>query len=279
MVHGHHGVILLALHLGEDRVGGDGAFHIPSLASGFFDGRGDFVFLLVPEETVFPGMGIQAGDPDAGVFDPQLFQDFISQANDRQDPVLFDPVAGLSHGGVSGHVGNAEMPVSQKHGVFFGVGQMGQEFGVAGIVETGFIDGFFVDGRGHDGLHPSFHGQSYGFLNILDRRLSGHGIDLAVFQPGDVDILQIQHGNRFRVVLGLFNLRDGLNLQVALGNGKSLLHGLAVPDDDGQNLAAQIFPFQGFDNDLRADAGGISHGNSDGHLSFCRFHFLLANTE
>ncbi len=79
-------------------------------------------------------------------------------------------------------MGNAEIPVGQEHAVFLGSGEMGQKFGMSGIMEPCLVDGLFVDGRGHDGADFSFHGQNHRFLNIFNGCFAGHGVNLAVFQ-------------------------------------------------------------------------------------------------
>ncbi len=66
-----------------------------------------------------------------------------------------------------------------------------------GIMESGLIDRLFMDRGGDDGLYAPFLCQGYGFLNVLHRRLAGHGINLAVLEFLEVDVLQVQHLDEF----------------------------------------------------------------------------------
>ena len=49
VVHGHHRVVLLAFHFGENRIRGNRAVHVPSLVLGLLDRRRDLVDLFISE--------------------------------------------------------------------------------------------------------------------------------------------------------------------------------------------------------------------------------------
>ena len=62
MIHGHATVEFAAFCLGKKCVRRYRAFHVVSFCLKCFDGRYDFFFFFVPEQTVVAGMWIKAGN-------------------------------------------------------------------------------------------------------------------------------------------------------------------------------------------------------------------------
>ena len=76
----------------------------------------------------------------------------MGQADHVEHALLLDALAGLAQRNVGGHVGDPEVALRQHHGIIPGVGEIGVDFRVPGIVMAGGVDGRLVDGARHGGI-------------------------------------------------------------------------------------------------------------------------------
>jgi len=69
VVHAHRHVVPAAVHLGEDRVGRDGADGVDATRLGDLDGGRDLLDLLAAKEAVLATVRVEAGHGHARVLD------------------------------------------------------------------------------------------------------------------------------------------------------------------------------------------------------------------
>ena len=174
-----------------------------------------------------------------------------------------------------GDVDHSQVLVGQHHGVLAGVGVVGVDLSVAGVMVAGHVDGFLAQGIGDGGVDLTGHGQLDDLHHVLEGRLAAQSGGtqaerLGIFGvAGNVlrlDDAHIVHVDDAVAELCLCHRLDGTDLQADAGylfrHLGGILHAGGVAHH--QRTAALIDPFvgQGLDGDLRAVAKGITHGNS-----------------
>ena len=179
VIHGDADVVEAGDGLGEEGVGGLGAFDFDAGGSGGFDGGDDVLALFGAEEATVAGVGIEAGDADAGALDAEAQAGFVGELDDGEDAVLGDGVAGVAKGDVGGDVDDAEIVRGEHHGEIVGPGEVGEDFGVAGKVVAGEDEGFLVDWGGDGGVDFAGEGEVDQGFDGAESGVAGQGGDFA----------------------------------------------------------------------------------------------------
>ncbi len=116
VVHGHHRIVLPLVHAEEDRVRRDGAHDVHTLGAGGLSRWADLQLLLVPEQTAFPGVGVQSGQRQPGLRDAHAAHGGVGQARHLQDALLLDAFDGLAQRHVRADVADAKAARGEQHG-------------------------------------------------------------------------------------------------------------------------------------------------------------------
>ena len=125
------------------------------------------------------------------------------------------------------------------------------------------VDGLLVDGACDNGVGLALHGKLRRLADVMEGGLSGQRRDLFIFpamrrQEAEVD--QVDDARFVDGLRGVFNL---FQAAIAAGEGDGVGHGGGVADHDGHAFLRPIVLREGFDGNLRADSGGVTHGNSE----------------
>ena len=93
-------------------------------------------------------MGVEAADQDARRGNAELVDQVgMQDAGDPLQALRRDGVGDIAQGQVGGHQRNTQAMGGEHHHHLFGVGQLGQVFGVAGEGDASLVDHAFVYGR------------------------------------------------------------------------------------------------------------------------------------
>ena len=146
-----------------------------------------------PNIPSLPRVGIQTGDGNARMIDPQFPHGILSQADHAVNPLLFHTVARLPEGDMRGDVDHPEIFVRQQHRIVTGIRQIGVDFRMPGIVKSGPVDGLLVDGPRHRRVDLPGHRQFDHLPDIFEGGASRlRGNRLVPYLAG-IDILHVQH--------------------------------------------------------------------------------------
>ena len=85
----------------------------------------------------------------------------------------------LGQRNVGADVDDAQLRADQQHADPLRAGPLGQQLGVAGVVEAGQVHGGLVERRGDDRVDRACHRQIAGAKDIVDRRRAGGRAHLA----------------------------------------------------------------------------------------------------
>ena len=275
MVHGDDDVIGAAHGFDEDGVGRNRALHVVAFLLHRLDGRDDLVGFFMAEEAVFTAVRVEAGDGDARMFVAEELHGVVGEADDFFDARFLDAVAGFAQRDVRRDVDDAELAICadaarEEHGVLRRVRVLGEDFRVAAVVVAGHVEGFFVDGRGDDGVDLSREREGDAFFNILEADVAAERGDLLVFPAAGLQEVHVDVVDRAVFALCFRWVLDFMQLQVEVAKAHSIFEGGLVADDDGDGRVVDVSLVQRLDADLRADAGGVAHGDGETFASFLR---------
>jgi len=164
---------------------------------------------------------------------------------------------------VGGDVDDAQFPSGEHHGDAGRVGVVGEDFGVAGEVVAGEVEGFFVERGGDDGIDAAGHREFDGGADGLEGGVAGGGGDLAELEVFEVEVGEGENVDGGGVEDGVFGALDGAELEGGFDDGDSALHDSEVADDEPALVGSAGGAGEGFGDDLRADAGGVTHGDGE----------------
>ncbi|MNV58262.1 hypothetical protein D3C71_1506250 [compost metagenome] len=167
----------------------------------------------------------------------------------------------VRQGHVYGHQQHTQFVVGQHHGEVLRGGAVGQDLGVAGIVDAGLVHGLLVQRRGNDGADTAGLRVVDGGAHIVIGRASGGGADLPQRQRVGQGRATGDDMNTPRIGAGLGDVADFHDVQACaqLGSGAAQRACIAVHHTGCvQALRNRL------DDDFRADAGGIAHGDAHG---------------
>ena len=224
-------------------------------------------------------MGVQTGHGHLGIFDAHIFASLVSDPDHVQNPVLFDPVADLPQGDVSGNVHHPQVVMGKHHRVFFSAGVGGVNLGMA--VEMGvavglftvvifqrLVHGFFVQGVGAGGVHLAGQRQLDHLFHTLKRGVSAFHADLADGKRLHIGYqLQMQHVDGAGCEQGLAHRLAAVNpdLRMAHEAGRLFDH-FGIAHHNGAAAVIETGVRQRFDGNLRPVSGRIAHRNADNRL-------------
>jgi len=134
---------------------------------------------------------------------------------------------------------------------------------VAGVVVAGQVDRFLVEGAGHQGGDAAGQGVADRGGHVLERRLAGAGGEdprrVVPRRPDHAALNVIDHPGAGQGVFGASRRVEG---EIQAGHGQRVFQDAAVGIDHrreaGQAALAAGQPIKDFDDDLRADAGGVA---------------------
>ena len=155
-----------------------------TLAGELFDGGGDDLFFLLPELSVFAGVGIESGHGDARVAGQSPLQKGVEQFPGADDFFGAEQAGHLAQGQVRGGQDHGERSAGQAHGEIFRPGPCGEEFGLPRERKTEGVEGGFMDRAGDDALDGAVLQKPRGFLEGIPRGLRGRGRRL----PGGMSV-------------------------------------------------------------------------------------------
>ncbi|MNI56797.1 hypothetical protein D3C73_1118210 [compost metagenome] len=162
---------------------------------------------------------------------------------------------------MNGHQQHAQFVVGQHHGEVLRGGAVGQDLGVAGIVDAGLVHGFFIQRRGDDGADTTGLRVVDGGANIVIGCASGGGADLPQRQFVGQGGATGNDMNAPRIGAGLGDIADFHDVQARAQLGSSASQRARVAVHHAGCVQALC---NRLDDDFRADAGGIAHGDAHG---------------
>ena len=178
---------------------------------------------------------------------------------------------------MGGDMDHPQSLVGQHHGVAAGIGVVGVDFRVAGVVVPGHVDGLLAQGVGNGGVNLAGHSHLNHLFHILESSLAAHGAGphakglRRVLPRGVGDLLrlhqaQVQHINS---PVGKCCLGCGLDRTERQPGGAQLLrylhgvgHAAHVAYHQGPAPLIDSPVRQGAHGDLRAIAKGVAHGDA-----------------
>ena len=148
VVHGQHRIAVFQVLGGEQGVGGQRADQVQAVVTQARQARLDDVDFLAAHVPAFAGMGVEAADQDARRGNAELVDQVgMQDAGDPLQALRRDGVGDIAQGQVGGHQRNTQAMGGEHHHHLFGVGQLGQVFGVAREGDASLVDHAFVYGR------------------------------------------------------------------------------------------------------------------------------------
>jgi len=188
VVHTHDAVEFAPLGRNEGRIGRHRSGHVIAALLGRGDGRGDDTFFLAcAEEAMFAGVRVQPTDEQFRRAAADAFQ-----SGGRQ----FDHIENALRGEQGGHLGITAMHGHERAGDFLGVlhhagpgraGAGGEDFGMAGEMDVGQMQGLFAQGGGRDADDLPGQRRIDGRIDVAITGLAGGGVNGAGRErrPGD----------------------------------------------------------------------------------------------
>lgn len=153
MVHCNDGVEVAAGGVAENRVGHGGAGEGggPGIIEARDGGLDDAGF-LVAEGSVFPGVGVEAGDGDAGAGNAAAFQEIRGEAADADDALGGEQRGDAGERFVDGGEPDGEGAAGQQHAEVSDAEGVCEKLGLAGKRETERLQRILADRGGDDGI-------------------------------------------------------------------------------------------------------------------------------
>ena len=221
-------------------------------------------------------VGVQARDGHGALGDAQSAQGVGAADDVVDDAVLCDHVAGLAQGYVSGQEEHPQIPNLEQGQRIVGIGQGAENLGMADEVDAAGLQGFLVDGGGGHRVHRPAVGQLNALFNVLVGSPAAHAADLAhpeLLHIHIVDINEVQNAGGIVAFIGLTH-------HVDLQPGHSgVVHGvfqnLSAADHDAAGSILGGLVGQSLNDDFRADARRITHGNCDQRIHKTFLHFCI----
>ena len=137
----------------EDRVGREGPLDEPAGLAGHGDGRLDDPLLLVAEQAVLAGVGVEAADGDPRVLDAEPLAQGVGHQVDRLEHAADgERVAQVEQRLVDAGQGHPQLAADEHHRDPVGLEGVAELLGVAGEAVAGHVPAFLADRGGDDGL-------------------------------------------------------------------------------------------------------------------------------
>ena len=158
---------------------------------------------------------------------------------------------------VDGHQQHAQLVIGEHHGEVRRAGAFGQDLGMAGIVDAGQVHGML---GGDDGADGARLGVVDGGADVVVGAASGLGAELPGRQVGGQGRTAADDLDQAGAQAGLGGRSDLDHVQARAQRGRAAQRaGVAVHH-------MRRGPAHRLDDDFRADAGGIAHGDAHGQL-------------
>src|SRR5215208_5536902 len=235
-------------------------------------GRRYLLYVLGTQETVLPGVGVQAGDGNPRALDAQFFQRLVGETDDGQFPLGPGPLYGLLERDVGRDVDHLQLVCDEHHRVVFRARQLGQDLGVTGIRVARQVHGLLVERRRRYRPDAPRARQPCRPLDVAEGRVAGPRVEFAEreilrqFGLGD----HIYGARLERRVLGF---SDDVRAQRQVQQARSPLQSPRVAHDDGHVVFSKVFFVKGSGYDLRPDSGRVPHRH--GYEGLC--HAFLSS--
>ena len=236
VVHRDHDVELAAARAREQRVGGQGTVHVEALAPRRLDGRRDLALLLVAEEPVLAGVRIEPAHRDAcGRATPEEASWSAARARSPgpRDRACTRSGTRRSATCVVTWMTRSSLPI-RSMAKSRGVGQLGQDLRMPGVLMPGGGQRLLVDGGGDHGVDLVPLAEAHRRLDVVIGGPARLGAHRAARQARHVHVLEIE---ALQGVRGEAALRGRLRTRWS-GSGRveQLERGrqhVARADDDG----------------------------------------------
>ena len=163
----------------EGGVRGEWADDVDAFRAGFFEAGNEEFDFLTAEEAAFSGVGVEAGHGEAGLAATDRFHGLMSEANDLENALFTEEVGDIVEGDVGGDEGAGDLARSEHHGVVRRLSFLNKVFGVTGVVFSGEVPSFLVDGIGNDAGEVTRHGGLEAGFKTGEAMSAGFGRDLA----------------------------------------------------------------------------------------------------
>ncbi len=210
-------------------------------------------------------MGIQPGHGNDLLRLAQRAGEEVGQANLAQHPVEGDQVDGLAQGDVGRHVEDELAPGGEHQRIVAHAELLGQQLRVARIGVAGQVHGLLVEGRRDDARNVPRLGQFHGSQHIRHRAAARFGGELAWTDVGQGCARLEQVDRCWRVPVRLVCALDDLQARTigSRPEAQRVCHKGCVAHDDWAAERLHFWLRQRLDNDLRADACGVAHGDGE----------------
>ena len=179
---------------------------------------------------------------------------------------------------MGGDVDHPQALVSQHHGVLIGVGVVGIDLGMAGVVVAGHVDGLLGQGIGDGGIYLAGHGQLNDLFHILEGRLAPQGAGADAEGPGLIlaggvrDLAgghqaEVQHIDGTIGESGVLHVFHWVQSQADAGDLFGYLQGIVhtahIAHYQGAAAVIDGPVVQGPDSDLRPISKGVTHRDAE----------------
>ena len=259
VVHADRGVVAGARRGVEERVGGVRAGEGEAFGAEAGDDRCDDLELLAAHGAAFAGVGVEAGDGDAGGGEAEVGpQAGVGDAEGRLEEVRGQGAGNVGERDVDGDRHHAQHRRGEHHHREGRAGEVREEFGVAGEGEAGpVLQGLLVDRVGAEGDRGAAADEIDATGDDGDDGFGVGGIGMAWFGRAGQGMRQDRQGVGRGG--GLVRRSDRVKGNAeARGERRELDR---VGDQEERQAAAEGGP--GLERDLAADAGGVAEGQGD----------------
>ncbi len=263
VVHRDHDVELAPAGAGEDRVGGQGTVHVEPGPPRVLDGRDDPGLLLVAEEAVLARVRIEPAHRNTGPRAAQAGHGLLGQVDDAADALAGDQVRHAAQRHVGGDVDDPQLLAHQEHREILRVGEPGQDLGVPGVLHARGGERFLVDRRGDDAVDRAGLTEPHAGLDVGVGGAAGLGADRGLRQGGRIHVGQVEALDCARLEAACVDGFDRVQPKRRPEQRQGRLHDRPVADDHRLARRRDLGPPQRLGDDLRADPGGVAHGDAE----------------
>ncbi len=205
--------------------------------------------VLVSKQSVLAGMRIQPAHGDPRAKHAEFAHGLVAQLDGVEDAFRID-MAGGGEIDVRGHMNGGKFFAPQQHARFFRMTKFRDVFRVSGkraaFALQRFLNRFLIDGCGDHGCGFTAQAKFGGDPHVLQCRATAARVAPAGHIP-----------SKLAQRAGIVETRVG---EVKAGDSLGLARGRCIAHHYPARQWREFRIGQGFQHDLRANAGGIAHG-------------------
>ena len=152
--------------------------------------------------------------------------------------------------------------------------QRAEDFRVTDEWNTSFLQRFFIDRRRGHRVNLVCVCKLYALFDVRIGGLSACSADLADLEGAHINVIQINKIQNAGPEVALLRILNDVHSQTGHpGVAHGMFHHLPAADDKAPGGGLRFLRSQRFQDDFRADASGVAHGNCN-QRSHCLFPFF-----